>query len=560
MENHEKETNSNFIRDIIDDDLKTGKHKKIATRFPPEPNGYLHIGHAKSICLNFGIAIDYKGTCNLRFDDTNPALEDVEYVDAIQNDIKWLGFQWDNMHYASDYFQQLYQYAIELIKSNKAFVCQLTPDENKEYRGTIKSPGKNSPYRDRSVEENLELFEKMKNGEFEEGSAVLRAKIDMASPNLNMRDPVIYRIKKVHHHRTGDEWCIYPMYDFTHCLSDAIEHITHSLCSLEFEDHRPLYDWFVDNVSSVSKPRQIEFARLNLTHTVMSKRKLLRLVEENKVIGWDDPRLPTVSGMRRRGYTPEAIKDFCERIGLAKANSMVDFSLLQFCVREDLNKKATRVMAVLDPLKVVITNYPEGQTEELDAQNNPEDPEDKGRKIIFSRELYIEREDFMENPPKKYFRMSPGKEVRLKHAYYVTCNDVIKDDNGNIVEVHCTYDPTTKGGWSDDGRKVKGTSHWVSASHNFKAEVRLYDHLFNSEVPEETGDFMEDINPESLKLAEKCILEAGLKDAEPGTHFQFLRTGYFYTDPIDSKPGEPVFNRTCTLRDTWARIKRNMNK
>ena len=552
----EKLKPNNFIKDIIDKDREDGKNDgRVHTRFPPEPNGYLHIGHAKSICLNFGLAEEYGGKCNLRFDDTNPVKEDVEYVESIKEDVKWLGFDWeDRLYFASDYFETFYQHALTLIKEGKAYVCSLNAEEMRQYRGTLKEPGKNSPYRDRSVEENLELFEKMKCGEFADGEHVLRAKIDMSSPNLNMRDPVIYRIANAHHHRTGDKWCIYPMYDFAHGLEDSIEKVTHSVCTLEFEDHRPLYDWFLEELG-VFHPQQIEFARLNLTHTVMSKRKLLTLVEKGVVNGWDDPRMPTIAGLRRRGFTPESIRKFAEMIGVAKRASTVDYAMLEYCLREDLNRRSMRVMAVLNPLKVVIVNYPEGQTEELEAVNNPEDESAGTRTVPFTRELYIEREDFMEDPPKKYFRLSPGKEVRLKHAYYVTCVDVIKDENGEVKEVHCTYDPETRGGWSDDGRKVKGTSHWVSAEHGVESEVRVYEKLFEKENPldtEEGGDFLDNVNPDSLKVT-KAIVEPYLKDVETGRNFQFLRQGYYCSDP-DSTPEKPVFNRTVTLRDTWAKV------
>lgn len=555
----EKVKPNNFIKDIIDKDREEGKHDgRVHTRFPPEPNGYLHIGHAKSICLNFGLAEEYGGKCNLRFDDTNPVKEDVEYVESIKEDVKWLGFDWeDRLYFASDYFETFYEHALTLIKNGKAYVCSLNAEEMRKHRGTLTEPGTNSPYRDRSIEENLELFEKMKSGEFADGEHVLRAKIDMASPNLNMRDPVIYRIANAHHHRTGDKWCIYPMYDFAHGLEDSIEKITHSVCTLEFEDHRPLYDWFLEELG-VFHPQQIEFARLNLTHTVMSKRKLLTLVEKNIVNGWDDPRMPTVAGLRRRGFTPESIRKFAEMIGVAKRASTVDYAMLEYCLREDLNRRAMRVMAVLDPLKVVIVNYPEDKSEELEAVNNPEDESAGTRMVPFSRELYIEREDFMEDPPKKYFRLSPGKEVRLKHAYYVTCVDVIKDEEGNITEVHCTYDPETRGGWSDDGRKVKGTSHWVSAKHGVEAEIRVYEKLFEKENPletEEGGDFLDNVNTESLKIVKGAVVEPYLGDVEAGRNFQFLRQGYYCSDP-DSTPEKPVFNRTVTLRDSWAKAKK----
>ncbi len=548
------ESKSNFIRNIIDTDLETGKNgDRVATRFPPEPNGYIHIGHAKSICLNFGIARDYKGTCNLRFDDTNPTKEDVEYVDSIIEDIRWLGFDWeDRLYFASDYFDALYEYAVQLIKDGKAFVDELTPDQIRELRGTLTEPGKESPFRNRPIEESLRLFQEMKDGKYEDGTLTLRAKIDMASPNLNMRDPVVYRIRRAHHHRTGDKWCIYPMYDYTHCMSDSLEKITHSLCTLEFEDHRPLYDWFLDQLPVPSHPQQIEFARLNINYTIMSKRKLLALVTEKIVNGWDDPRMPTIAGLRRRGFTPESIRDFSDRIGIAKSNSTADISLLYFCLREDLNKRAARVMAVLDPVKVIITNYPEDQEEWLDAENNPEDEKAGSRKVPFSREIYIEREDFMIDPPKKFFRLAPGKEIRLKHAYYVTCTGYEADDDGNITEIHCTYDPATKGGWSEDGRKVKGTSHWVSAMHAADIEIRLYDHLFTVPNPAEFSDFHEIINPDSLSVViAKC--EPSLKDAKPGMHFQFLRQGYFYVDP-DTTDDKVVINRAVPLRDNFAKI------
>ena len=557
----EKSTSGlNFIESIIENDLKNGKNDgRVVTRFPPEPNGYIHIGHAKSICLNFGIAEKHGGICNLRFDDTNPGKEDVEYVDSIKQDVKWLGFDWEErLYFASDYYETLYEYALKLIKKGKAFVCELTPGQIREYRGTLTEPGKESPFRDRPAEESLELFKKMKNGDFDEGSHVLRAKIDMKSGNLNMRDPVIYRILKAHHHRTGDKWVIYPMYDFAHGQSDSIEGVTHSLCTLEFEDHRPLYDWFIKELE-IFAPRQIEFARLNLNYTVMSKRKLLQLVESGLVSGWDDPRMPTVSGLRRRGFTPESIRDFSDRIGVAKRDSTVDIALLEHCVREDLNKRANRVMAVLDPLKVVITNYPEGKTEELEAVNNPEDPDAGTRMIPFSKEIYIERDDFMEDPPKKFFRLSPGKEIRLKHAYYITCTDVIKDEKtGEILEIKCTYDPETRGGWSDDGRRVKGTSHWVSAEHALPIGVRIYDRLFTEEDPGSSDkELPELINPESLKVLESSLGEPSLKDAAPGEYFQFLRQGYFCLDEQLSNSDKPVFNRTVSLRDSWAKMTKN---
>ncbi len=555
----------NFIRDIIEKDLKEGKNEgRVHTRFPPEPNGYLHIGHAKSICLNFGLAAEYGGLCNLRFDDTNPSKEEVEYVDSIMEDVRWLGFDWEErLYYASDYFETLYEYALQLIKKGKAYVCDLSAEEIREYRGTLTQPGKDSPYRERSVEENLELFERMRKGEFPDGSRTLRAKIDMASPNLNMRDPVMYRILKASHHRTGDKWCIYATYDWAHGQSDSIEGITHSICTLEFEDHRPLYDWFIDQLG-IFHSQQIEFARLNLSYTIMSKRKLLELVEEGHVIGWDDPRMPTISGLRRRGYTPESIRDFCERIGVAKRESTVDIALLEHCLREDLNKRAQRVMAVLRPLRLVIDNYPEDRVEELEAVNNPEDSSMGTRKVPFSRVLYVEREDFRLDPPKKWFRLAPGREVRLKHAYYVTCTDVIKDEQtGEVVGLHCNYDPESRGGWTKDERRVQGTLHWVSADHSFPVEVRLYDHLFTKEDPsevEEGADFRSNLNPNSLETLTGCLAEPSLKEAQPGTRYQFLRQGYFCVDTEDSSPGAPVFNRTVTLRDTWAKIEKTLQK
>ena len=547
----------NFIRNIIAEDLKKNKNDgRVHTRFPPEPNGYLHIGHAKSICINFGLAAEFGGLCNLRFDDTNPSKEDVEYVESIKDSVHWLGFDWDErLFYASDYFEQLYQFAVQLINKGKAFVCDLSPDEIRQFRGTLTEPGKNSPYRDRSAEENLDLFQRMRAGEFEEGSRVLRAKIDMASGNLNMRDPVIYRILKVSHHRTGDKWCIYPMYDFAHGLSDSLEGITHSICTLEFEDHRPLYDWFLEQLE-VFHPQQIEFARLNLTYTLMSKRKLLKLVQEGHVKGWDDPRMPTLVGLRRRGYTPESIRVFCERIGVAKRDSVVDLALLEHCLREDLNLRAPRVMAVLKPLKVVIDNYPEDLVEELEAINNPEDAGMGTRKVPFSRILYIERDDFMENPPKKFFRLAPGREVRLRYGYYIKCVDVIKHEGtGEPVELRCTYDPETKGGWSPDGRKVQATLHWVSAAHALAAEVRLYDRLFSKPNPAEEKDveFQSLLNPDSLEVLRSCKIEPSVAAASPGSRFQFERQGYFCIDP-DSSDEMLVFNRTVQLRDTWAKI------
>jgi glutaminyl-tRNA synthetase len=565
-ENSETETESavyrDFIRTIIDRDVEEKKNQgRVHTRFPPEPNGYLHIGHAKSICLNFGIAAEYGGLCNLRFDDTNPSKEEVEYVESIKEDIRWLGFDWDDrLYYASDYFEQLYEYAKQLVRKGKAYVCELSADEIREYRGTLTEPGRNSPYRDRSMEDNLSLLESMRNGEFPDGSRTLRAKIDMASPNLNMRDPVMYRILRATHHRTGDKWCIYPTYDWAHGQSDSIEGITHSICTLEFEDHRPLYDWFLDQLE-IHHPQQIEFARLNLSYTVMSKRKLLQLVEEGHVSGWDDPRMPTVSGMRRRGYTPESIRDFCDRIGVAKRESTVDIALLEHCLKQDLNRRAQRVMAVLRPLRVIIDNYPEGKVEMLDAENNPEDPSMGTRKIPFSRELYIEHDDFMEDPPKKFFRLAPGREVRLKHAYYVKCEKVIKDTRtGEIQELRCTYDPETRGGWSKDGRMVRGTLHWVSASHALPAQARLYEHLFTVENPAEEGqdrDWKDFLNPGSLEILESCRVEPSLGRAEPGSRFQFLRKGYFCLDVKDTSPQKLVFNRTATLRDTWAKIEKS---
>ncbi len=546
-----------FIRAIINDDLATGKHTRVATRFPPEPNGYLHIGHAKSICLNFGIAEDYRGTCNLRFDDTNPTKEEVEYVDSIIDDVHWLGFSWDDrLYYASDYFEQLYDYAVELIKRGKAYVDSLTPEEIREHRGTLTEPGRESPYRGRSIEENLDLFRRMRAGEFEDGTHVLRAKIDMSSPNINLRDPTIYRIRRVPHHRTGDAWCIYPMYDYTHCLSDALEGITHSICTLEFEDHRPLYDWVLDQLPVPCHPQQIEFARLNLTHTVMSKRKLLRLVQEGHVSGWDDPRMPTLAGLRRRGYPPEAIRTFCARIGVAKRDSVVEIAQLEHDVREHLNATAPRVMAVLDPLKVVIENYPEGKVEEIEAVNNPEDASAGTRPVPFSRVLYLEREDFREDPPKKFYRLAPGREVRLRYAYLITCTEVIKDESGKVVELRCRYDPESRGGSPADGRRVKATLHWVSAVHAVPAEVRLYDHLFSAPFPEEDGrDFKEALTPDSLKVVRGAMLEPSLATASPGDRVQFERQGYFCVDP-DSGPGALVWNRTVTLRDTWAKIEK----
>jgi glutaminyl-tRNA synthetase len=553
-------TPSNFISAIIEEDLAQGKYDgRVATRFPPEPNGYLHIGHAKSICLNFGLAKTYGGTCNLRFDDTNPTKEEVEYVDSIQADVRWLGFDWDErLFYASDYFEQLFNFAVQLIKDGKAYVDSLDAEQIRQYRGTLTEPGKESPYRNRSVAENLDLFQRMRAGEFEDGAHVLRAKIDMGHPNVLMRDPTLYRIRKARHHRTGDAWCIYPMYDFTHCISDALECITHSICTLEFENNRALYDWVLDNLEMTCRPRQYEFARLNLTYTVLSKRKLIQLVNEDRVTGWDDPRMPTISGFRRRGYTPEAIRNFCERIGVAKANSTVDIALLEHSIREDLNKRAPRMMGVLRPLKVVIDNYPEEGSEELEAVNNPEDPAAGSRMVPFSRELFIERDDFMESPPKKFFRLAPGREIRLRYAYFITCNEVIKDPaTGEVVELHCTYDPATKGGDAPDGRKVKATLHWVSARHAVDAQVRLYDRFFTKENPDEKEEgksFLDFINPTSLETLAACKLEPALAQVLPGTPVQFERLGYFCADIKDSSPDMPVFNRTVTLRDTWARI------
>ncbi len=549
---------SNFITHIVEEDLKTGKYDgRVVTRFPPEPNGYLHIGHAKSICLNFGIAKQYQGTCHLRFDDTNPLKESVEYVESIKEDVRWLGFDWeDHLYYTSDYFEMLYQSAIQLIEKGKAYVDSLTPDQIREYRGTLNEPGKESPYRNRSVAENLGLFEKMANGELGEESCVLRAKIDMASPNIVMRDPTLYRIRRKDHHRTGSKWCVYPMYDFAHCLSDSIEKITHSICTIEFVNNRELYDWILDALA-VYHPQQIEFARLNLNYTILSKRRLIQLVEEGHVNGWDDPRMPTISGLKRRGYTPAAIRKFCDVIGVARRDSTVDISLLEHCLREDLNVSAPRVMAVLNPLKLVIENYPEDASEMLDAVNNPEDASMGKREIPFSRVIYVEQDDFMENPPKKFFRLAPGREVRLRYAYFIRCHDVIKDEEGNVVELRCTYDPQTRGGNSPpDGRKVKATLHWVSEKHAINAEVRLYDHLFNVENPLQSGDFRQHLNPASLVVLTNCRLEPGLLHASPGAHFQFERLGYFFSDPVDSLPQKPVFNRVTTLRDTWAKIKK----
>lgn len=554
-------TPSNFIRNIILEDLKRSKNDgRVHSRFPPEPNGYLHIGHAKSICLNFGLAAEFRGLCNLRFDDTNPSKEDVEYVEAIKQDVRWLGFDWGNReYYASDYFEQLYQWAAQLIKAGKAYVCDLSGAEIRAYRGTLTEPGKESPYRRRAAEENLDLFARMRAGEFPDGSRTLRAKIDMASPNLNMRDPVMYRILHATHHRTGDRWCIYPTYDFAHGQSDSVEGITHSICTLEFEDHRPLYDWFLDQLN-VHHPQQIEFARLNLTYTVMSKRKLLELVQGGFVHGWDDPRMPTISGLRRRGYTPESIRSFCERIGVAKKNSVVDIAMLEHCLREDLNKRAPRVMAVLRPLRVVIENYPEDQVEELEAVNNPEDPGMGTRKVPFSRVLYIERDDFREDPPRQFFRLAPGREVRLRYAYIVKCTGVVKDaKTGEVTELRCTYDADTKSGSPQSGRKVKSTIHWVSAPHSLQSEVRLYDHLFVKPDPEEVeegADWKDHLNPNSVEQLTSCRVEPALAGAVPGSRYQFERLGYFCVDPFDSSDEKPVFNRTVTLRDAWNKIER----
>jgi len=553
---------THFIRAVVEADIKAGKHGgRVATRFPPEPNGYLHIGHAKSICLNFGLAADYNGVCHLRFDDTNPTKEEIEYIESIKTDVRWLGFDWGpHLYYASDYFERLYDYAVDLIRAGKAYVCSLSAEEIREYRGTLTAAGRESPFRNRSVQENLDLFLRMRDGEFQDGAHVLRAKIDMAAGNLNMRDPVMYRIMRTSHHRTGDRWCIYPMYDFAHCFSDSIEEITHSICTLEFEDHRPLYDWFLDQLG-VHHPQQIEFARLNLTYTVMSKRKLLVLVKEGYVRGWDDPRMPTISGLRRRGYTPDSIRNFCDRIGVAKRDSTVDVALLEHCLLEDLNRKAPRVMAVLRPLRVFIENYPEDRTEELECVNNPEDPDMGTRKVPFSRVLYIEQDDFLEDPPKKFYRLAPGREVRLRYGYYITCVGVERDPaTGAVVEVRCTYDPATRGGYAPDGRKVKATLHWVSAAHAVEAEVRLYDRLFMKEDPEEAGeneDFRSNINPHSLEVLTSCRLEPALAGAVPGSRYQFERLGYFCVDPVDSTEGAPVFNRTVPLRDSWARVQRS---
>ena len=548
-----------FIREILDEDRRSGKHGgRVATRFPPEPNGYLHIGHAKSICLNFGVAKDYGGTCNLRFDDTNPLKEDVEYVDSIEEDVRWLGFSWDGLYFASDYFERLYEFGETLIRTGKAFVCDLTAEEVRTTRGTLTEPGTNSPYRGRSVEESLDLFRRMRAGEFPDGSRTLRAKIDMASPNINLRDPALFRIRKATHHRTGDAWCIYPMYDYAHALSDWIEGITHSLCTLEFEDHRPLYDWCLEALELENRPRQIEFARLNLTYTILSKRKLLHLVTGGHVRGWDDPRMPTIAGLRRRGYTPEAIRDFCDRIGLAKRDSVVDVALLEHCLREDLNRRAPRFMGVLDPLKVVLTNVPDGKVEELDAVNNPEDASQGTRKVPFSREILIERDDFREVPPPKYHRLSPGQEVRLRWGYIIRCQETVKDASGAVTGLRCTIDPESRGGDAPDGRRVKGTIHWVSAAHARPAEVRLYDRLFVKPSPDDAPngkDFLANLNPDSLVVTTGAHVEAGVGELRPGAVFQFERLGYFVVDP-DTAAGRPVFNRSVSLRDTWGKIER----
>jgi len=565
MNKSEPSSSTDFIRTIINEDMRTNKYGgRVHTRFPPEPNGYLHIGHAKSICLNFGVAAEYGGISNLRFDDTNPSKEETEYAESIQEDVRWLGFDWDDrLFYASDYFDQLYEYGVQLIKKGKAYVCDLSSDEIRAYRGTLTEPGKNSPYRGRSVEENLDLFERMRAGEFPDGARTLRARIDMASPNITMRDPVLYRIMNVPHYRTGDEWVIYPTYDFTHCLSDSIEGITHSLCTLEFENNRPLYDWVLDQLQ-VYHPQQIEFARLNLSYTVLSKRKLLQLVEDGIVDGWDDPRMPTLSGLRRRGYTPQAIREFCNHIGVSKTNSIIDIALLEHFIRKDLNQRAPRVLGVLRPLRVVITNYPEGQVEELEAINNPEDETMGTRMVPFSRVLYIEQDDFREVPPPKYRRLIPGREVRLRYGYFITCVDVVKDEKtGEIVELHCTYDPETRGGNAPDGRKVKATLHWVSAAHAIEVETRLYDRLFLANNPddvEEGLDFKSNLNPNSLEILKGCFVEQSLADASPGRTYQFERQGYFCVDPIASQNGKLVFNRTISLRDSWAKIaKKNPN-
>jgi glutaminyl-tRNA synthetase len=546
-----------FIRQIVVDDLNAGRYSRIMTRFPPEPNGYLHIGHAKSICLNFGLAREFGGLCNMRFDDTNPIKEEQEYVDAIMADVRWLGFDWEErLYFASDYFDQMYDYALHLINTGKAYVCSLSAEEIREYRGTLTQPGKDSPYRNRSVQENLDLFERMRAGEFPDGSHVLRAKIDMASGNINLRDPVLYRVFHAEHHRTGNKWCLYPMYDYAHPISDALEGITHSICTLEFEDHRSLYDWTLDHLPVPFRPYQYEFARLNLAYTVLSKRRLIKLVQAGRVAGWDDPRMPTLSGLRRRGYPPEAIRKFCDLIGVGKRENLVDLTLLEYCVREELNQTASRVMAVLRPLRVVILNYPENQVEELDAVNNPEDPAQGTRSVPFSRELFLERDDFMEDPPKKFFRLAPGREVRLRYAFYIKCVDVVKDENGDIAELHCTYDPDTKGGYAPDGRKVKATLHWVSAPHSRPAAVRLYDRLFSTPEPgAATGNFLDDLNPDSLEILNTCRVEPSLDAARPGSRFQFERLGYFTVDP-DSSAENLIFNRTVILKDPWAKLQK----
>jgi len=551
-----EEMNTNFIHEAINKDLADGVYNRVQTRFPPEPNGYLHIGHVKAICIDFGMSQKYNGTCNLRLDDTNPTKEDTEYVDAIMSDISWLGFKWDKVLYASDYFDDIYKCAVKLIEKGKAYVCDLSADEIREYRGTLKEPGKNSPYRDRSIEENLDLFKRMTDGEFPDGSKVLRAKIDMASPNLNMRDPVIYRILRAHHHRTGDKWLVYPMYDFAHPISDTVEGVTHSLCSLEFEDHRPLYDWFLKELEFETPSRQIEFARLNLNYTLTSKRKCLRLVKDNIVNGWDDPRMSTICGMRRRGYTKEALRDFCDRIGVAKANSVVDFNLLEHCVREDLNAKAPRAMAVLRPVKLVIDNYPEDLVEEITVEVNPENPDAGTRTVLFSKNLYVEADDYMDNPPKKYFRLAEGNEVRLKGAYYVVCTGVERDSEGNVTVIHCNYDPESKGGQTPDGRKVRGTIHWVSEEGSADAEIRLYDRLFTVENPSDedtNGDFLGNLNPESVTVLNNSKIEKNICESKPGDTFQFMRQGYFCVDP-DSTEDKLVFNRTVALKDSWGKI------
>jgi glutaminyl-tRNA synthetase len=547
---------TDFIREIVAADVRSGKHQTIVTRFPPEPNGYLHIGHAKSICLNFGVASEFGGRCHLRFDDTNPTKEEQEYIDAIQKDVRWLGFDWGrHLYHASDYFEQLYAWAVHLIRSGKAYVDDLSADEIREYRGTLTEPGRNSPHRERSLEESLDLFSRMRKGEFPDGARVLRAKIDMASGNINLRDPVLYRILHTAHPRTGEAWCVYPTYDFAHGQSDAIEGITHSICTLEFEDHRPLYDWFIENLPVPSRPRQYEFARLNLSHTVLSKRFLLKLVADGRVRGWDDPRMPTISGIRRRGFPAEGVRDFAAMIGVGRRDGVVDYAMLEHCVRDVLNRKAPRRFGVLRPLKLTLENYPDGQLEELDAVNNPEDPNAGSRKVGFSRELWIEREDFMEDPPKKFFRLAPGREVRLRYGYFITCNEVVKDASGNVTEIRCTYDPATRGGDSPDGRKVQGTIHWVSASHALNCEVRLYDRLFTIPDPDTVDDFMAVLNPESLVVVSGAKIEPSVADDPAGSRYQFERTGYFMSDPIDSRQGALVFNRTVGLRDSWAKVK-----